>query len=266
MKIWIIIDQWSSLYSWLRMGHTDHKYVIYRDQLHQYSSHTTLTHYCQVMKQGIDYLITQWVDHILCPPMIEAYYHKSHPQILPLFQKYCLQALQYSIVGKIWFMGSLNQCEMINMLRWDVSQTHTPTPRQVSNRHYHTDLPFWTSPDLHLTHRLLDHKPDHPIINHQIKSLLKPLKDAAVDTMIWLDRAYRACDVSITHHSRQITRYRRDILQTIWDQLVNVKSSEETYSVQIHHTGTINLLKSNKKLWRILWRGKMIEIIQHKID
>lgn len=266
MKIWIIIDQSTSLYSWQRMGHGDHEYMIYRDQLHQYSSQTTQAHYCMFMKQGIDYLIAQWVDHILCPPMIEAYYHKLYPQIVPVFQQYCNHILKFSLVGKIWHIGSLTQCEMINMLWWDISQSHVLTPRQVSNRHFNDDLPIRTSSDKHLPHRLSDHKPDHRIINHQIKALLKPLKDAAVDTIIWLDRAYRACDVSITHHSRQLKRHRQDVLHTIWNQLISIPSPSWNYSVQIHYTGRLQDLTTNKKLWWTLWRGKTIEIQQIKIN
>jgi len=263
MKIWLVIDQLSSLYARQRMGQHDHEYIIYRDQLNQHSSQTTTTHHHQIMKQGIDYLIAQWVDHIICPPTIELHYHQQYPQILPIFQQYLAYTLRYSIVGKIGFVGSTIQCQDINLHLWDIKSQHQPAAKQVSNRHYNSTLPIWTSIDTQLTHWLQDYKPDHFIANHIIKWLLRPLKDASVDTIIWLDWAYYACDVSFTHHCRSIKRHRSETLNTIWQQQ-SVSSSE--YSVNIHHTGTIRDLENNKKIQRLLakWQNYSIQIT--KID
>lgn len=269
MKIWLIIDQLSSLYARQWLGNDEHEYLIYRDQLHQYSSHTTISNHHQIMKKGINYLIDQWVDHIICPPTIELHYQQQYPKILPIFQQYIAHTTQHSIVGKIGFIWSATQCQDINLHRWDITSQHQATSKQVSNRHYNNNLPIWTSIDLHLTHRLLDHKPDHFIINHTIKWLIRPLKNAAVDTIIWLDRAYYACDVSLTHHCRGISRHRSDILKQIFSSswsLLKPLGVSWSYSITIHHTGTLHDLEQNKKLQWLLAKGQNYKIHQIKID
>jgi hypothetical protein len=276
MKIWLLIDTYSSLYCWQWMGHHDHEYIIYRDQLNQHSSQTTLAHHHTVMKQWLDYLLTQGVDHIVCPPVIELHYQSQYPQILPVFQQYIEHNLSHSIVGKIWFVGSTIQCQSINLHRWDsLASWNLDTPwglkngaktvNQSNNRHFNANFPIRTSPDHHLTHRLTDHKPDHYTCNTLIKQLLRPLKDASVDTVIWLDWSYYACDVSRSHHCRKIKRHRSDIFQQIQNSL-NLPASPTWYSVAIHHTGTLRDLQQNKKLRWMLARGQNHEITQIIID
>lgn len=286
MKIGVLIDNITSLYCWQWMGHTDHEYIVYRDQLHQYSQDTTLAHYHSIMKQWLEYLVQQWVDHIICPPTIEIHFSPQYTQILPIFQSYVTHALQHSIVGKIWFVGSNTQCESINLHWWDITtivgapwlqcplrveRTSVPlegsypkdwgfAPRQLSNRHFNPNFPIRTSIDTQLTHRLLDHKPDHPTSHQHIKQLLRPLKDAAVDTVIWLNRSYYACDVSRTHHTRSIKRHRTGVLQSLTERLLQPFLASWTYRVSIHHTGTLRDLQANKKIRRLLARGKTVDI------
>lgn len=273
MRIWLIIDTISSCYCWQWMGHDDHEYHIYRDQQHQHSTDTTSAHHHWVMHRGIQYLLTQGVDHIICPPTIELQYAHLYPQILTIFTQYIAHTLNYSTVGKVGFVWSITQCQDINLHWWDITFKHLSTPRQVSNRHYNYKLPLWTSIDKNLTQRLDQHKPDHFIANHMIKSLLRPLKDAHVDTAIWLDWAYYACDVSLSHHCRSIKRHRSTILQSIlysliFDAWVNPSgvNSKTWYNVTIHHTWTLRDLKANKKIRRLLARGKNTEIQQINID
>ena len=247
-----------------RLWSYDHDYIIYRDQLHQYSNQTTLTHHHTIMKQGLDYLVAQWVDHIICPPTTELHYQQDYPQIMPIFQQYISHTLQYSIVGKIGYLGSRIQCEAINLHWWTIASAHQPTSRQTTNHHYNIQLPIRINHDHHLMQRLIDHNPKHYQCNTIIKQLLKPLKDAAVDTVIWLDWAYYACDVSRAHHCRKIKRHRSDILKAIFDNF-QVKSNNQ-YSISIHHTGTLHDLIHNKKIRRLLARGKQINIQQMLID
>lgn len=275
MRIWLLIDTIASLYSRQWMGHHDHEYIIYRDQLNQHSSQTTASHHHQIMQTWLDYLIAQWVDHIICPPMIELHFAHHYPQILPLFQQYLGHTLTHSIVGKIGFVGSRIQCESINLHRWDIKTTSIApwegscpedwgfTIKQTNNRHFNPKFPIRTSVDQHLTHRLTDHKPDHYICNTLIKSLLRPLKDANVDTVIWLDWSYYACDVSRSHHCRSIKRHRSDIIKTIFDSF-QIKPSDQ-YNISIHHTGTLRDLQSNKSLWRMLARGQQTQISTNQL-
>ena len=264
MKIGVLIDQLSSLYHWQWMSHSNHEYIIYRDQNHQNSSQTNLPHHHTIMRQWLDYLIAQWVDHIICPPIIELYFHTQYPQILPIFHQYLVHILQYSIVGKIWFVGNTVQCESINLHRGEIKTTHIPIFKQLSNRYFNAKFPIWTSIDIHLPHRISDHKPDHPVCNQLIKSILRPLKNAAVDSIVWLDWAYYACDVSWSHHCHSIKRHPSDTVKTIFDSLD--LSSSETYNVTICYTGTLRDLQQNKRLWWLLAKGQNHQIQQLKID
>ncbi len=277
MRIWLLIDTYSSLYCWQRMGQYDHEYIIYRDQLNQNSSQTTLAHHHSIMKAWLDYLVDQWVDYVICPPVIELHYENQYPQILPIFTQYLKHTLQHSIVGKIWFIGTPGQCESINLHWWDITSNYSPWEgghgatdgillnKQLNNRHFNPNFPIWTSIDQHLTHRLGDHRPDHYICNSLIKQLLRPLKDAAVDTIIWLDWSYYACDVSRTHHCRSIKRHRSEIVQQFFSPPMK-EGSGEVYSVSVHHTGTLRELEQNKKLRWLLARGQNTKVQQVKID
>ncbi len=265
MRIWLLIDTYSSLYCWQWMGHHNHEYIIYRDQLHQNSSQTTLSHHHTMMKQWLEYLVAQWVDHIICPPVIELHYSTQYPQITPIFQNYLTHVLQHSTVGKIWFTGNYIQCESINIHWWEIKSSYTVIPKQINNHHFNPNFPIWSNNDIHLPHRLNNHKPDHPTCNQLIKSILRPLKDASVDTVIWLDWAYYACDVSRTHHCRHIKRHRSDTLKSIFENLISPEYSW-TYSVAIHNTGTLRDLQQNKKLWWMFTRGQNSEIKQVSID
>lgn len=251
MKIGILIDHISSLYCWQWINHSDHEYIIYRDQIHQHSADIGLWHHYQIMKQWIDYLISQQVDHIICPPVIEWYFWSTYPQISTIFRDYITHTLQYSIVGKIWFIGNQTQCQSINLLWSDINIQHIPTAHQTHNRHYHSDLPIWTSITPHLHHWLADHNPKHYICNHIIKQCIRPLKDAAVDTIVWLDWSYYACDVAISHQCNHIRWHKSNILRTIWDMYDFTPS---TYAVSIHHNGNITSIQQNKKIRRMLTR------------
>jgi hypothetical protein len=277
MKIGVLIDQLSSWYCWQRMGHHDHDYIIYRDQLNQNSSQTTLAHHHNIMKAWLDYLVDQWVKYIICPPMVELHFQWQYPQIAPIFTQYLTHALQHSIVGKIWFIGTPVQCQSINLHWWDIISNYSPWERengategvllnkQLNNRHFNPNFPLRTSTDIHLPHRLVDHKPDHYICNSLTKKLLRPLKDAAVDTVIWLDWSYYACDVSRAHHCRSIKRHHSNVIQQFFSPLVK-EGSGEVYSISIYHTGTLRDLQQNKKLRWMLARGQNHEITQIRID
>ena len=168
------------------------------------------------MMNWITLLRQQWATHLIVPPQFE--YELSEldsseqdnwDTILPLFKEYVVQyALTYSLVWKLWVLG-----------RWTKNDT-----LQASLTTYTPDaINLWTTDTTQRECMGVTHSNRHHLMRHAVRTSLRPLRDAGVDTLIptqWWQLYFQRIVTQQTSW-KQIRFHGTDALSTILSNLIS---------------------------------------------
>lgn len=277
MKIWIITSGSETLTLFKFLSLYDHDYVVYYDFFHWPYGDKTFEQSLNCVEQGIVYLTKQGVDFIILPPIYELHYlvENKNPKIdiqkiLPLFKTYLLDyAFKYSLIGKLGFFWDFCDVEVVQKLVKKLTKEYMLTDHQKSIKKFHfpfvyriKETPLWK-------YYLTSLSYSNILVNKIIKFDLSYFKDAMVDTLVPLNYWYFHYQTTITKflNFKKIHFHTLEKLETVFKNLVMIdtKQIKKNYSIKIAYTWNIALLLREKRLIRLLQRGKSIEIEFEKI-
>jgi hypothetical protein len=105
--------------------------------------------------------------------------------------------------------------EIIHRERNAIHTQFVISERQKKHRHFNPSWPIWFVETRHRATRMDDFSPRSWMINNLVKFDLHKLKDAAVDSLVLMDRSYLLIHKSLVHHTKQIKYDGRKILQDV---------------------------------------------------
>ncbi len=278
MKIWIITSGTETLTLFKFLSSYDHDYVIYYDFFHRPYGDKTFDQAFACIQKGIDYLIGQGVDRIILPPIYELRIFntpwsvdKLHfDKILFLFKMYLLEyCFTYSLIGKIGLLGDYADLEKAQISMKEMEKKYILSNNQKTIKKFHSPFAYWVKETPLRKYYLTNLSYSNILINKIIKFDLRYFKDAMVDTIIPLNYWYFHYQTTITKflNFKKIRFHGLEKLDNCFQQLAwNVHAKTwKSYSVQIICTWNSELLRREKRLMRLLQRGKTIEIDRKKI-
>jgi len=250
----------------------DHDYVVYYDFFHWPYGDKTFEQSLACVEKGIEYLIQQGVDSIIVPPVYELFLMQNSKfkiqkeKILPLFSTYVRDyCFKYSLVGKIGLFWDFADVEWAQMLMKNLEKTYVRTSDQKSIKKFHTPFVYWTKETSLWKYYLTHLSYSHILVNKIIKFDLRYFKDAMTDTVIPLNYWYFHYQTTITKFFN-FKKIRFHSLEKIEDIFASFKfSPSKTYSVHIVYTWNNQFLTREKRLMRLLQRGKTTEITWKEI-
>lgn len=280
MKIGIITSWNDTLTLFKFLQRYDHEYIIYYDFLNRPYGDKTHKYSLTQIQKWIWFLLKKWCEKIILPPTYELALLKdksSANSILPLFETYLRTfCFTHSLVGKIWLFGDYADIQIAQELIKNESKTYKLKENQWKIKKFH--FPFdYRSKETSLRKYYLDELSySDPMINKVIKYDLRYFKDAGIDTAIPLNYGYFNYQNTISKFfNHKKTRFHKlEKLEEIFKQLVwghceqSVRHCEQSvaiYSVSLYYTNHCDFLKRNKKLLRLLQRGKEIAIKYEEI-
>lgn len=257
----------------------DHEYVIYYDQAHQFYGDQTFEESLLNVQSGIDYLIKEWVDYIILPPIYElAHFVRSWGneeerkggKILPLFTEYVMkECFAYSHVGKIGAIGDYADVHVIQTYLKTLEKTYTLSDIQKAIKKFHSPFAYWTKEVSLRKYFLTKLSFSNLLVNKVVKEDLRYFKDAMVDTLIPLSYGYFNYQHTITKflNFKKIRFHKLEKIENCFQQLAEgLKLKAWAYWVKVIYTGHIEFLEREKKWMWLLQRGKWITIEMIKIE
>lgn len=270
MKIWIITSGSETLTLFSFLSKYDHEYVVYYDFFHRPYGDKTFDQSLACVEKGIEYLTKHGVEIIIVPPVYELALleKKSKTKVLPLFSTYIHDyAFTHSLVGKIGLLWDFADVEKAqDLMKWREKQ-YTLTPNQKSIKKFKFPFSYRTKEVPLRKYYLTDLSYSHILINKIIKFDLRYFKDAMVDTLIPLNYGYFHYQTTIKKflNFKKIRFHGLDVLETVFQKLIPAEKKKNVYAVTIAFTGHPDILKREKRIIRLLQRGKSIEIDWKKV-
>lgn len=273
MKIWIITSGSESLTLFNFLSTYDHDYVVYYDFFHWPYGDKTFDQALACVEKWIAYLSKQNVDYIIIPPVYELYYlawslkPKAWSQkILPLFKTYLLEhCFKYSLVGKLGLLGDFADVEVVQGLVKKLEKEYILAANQKAIKKFHSPFVYRVKETPLWKYYLTSLSYSNILVNKIIKFDLRYFKDAMVDTLIPLNYWYFHYQTAITKYLN-FKKIRFHGLEKLKNVFTSFKLKEsKVYSVKIAYTGNCAILCREKRLMRLLQRGKSIEIEFEKL-
>jgi len=287
MKIWIITSGSETLTLFKFLSAYDHDYVVYYDFFHWPYGDKTFDQASVCVEKGIEYLKKQGVDYIIVPPIYELHYLAwSHPRlvnlkpssagklearlpvgqawspkILPLFKTYLLEhCFKYSLVGKLGLFWDFADVEKAQILIQNLEKQYTLGANQKTIKKFHSPFVYRVKETPLRKYYLINLSYSNILVNKIIKFDLRYFKDAMADTVIPLNYGYFHYQSTITKflNFKKIRFHSLDKVEAVFTSF-GLKESKK-YSLQIAYTGNCEFLRREKRLMRLLQRGKNIGI------
>lgn len=274
MKIWIVTSWNDNLTLFKFLNKYDHDYSIYYDFLYWPYGDKNPTFIQDRAIEAIKFFKKTWVEKIILPPSLELYFlqnpkllwtHSS--MILQLFQTYLHDyCFKYSLIGKLWVFWDFSDIQIIQELLKQESKNYTLTDNQKSIKKFHSpfsyrtkEVPLWKYYLTTLSH-------SDVMVNSVIKFDMRYFKDAMPDTVIPLNYWYFNFQNTLSKffNFKKIKFHKLDKLEESFIKLTQGTKLSK-YSISIHYTWPIDLLKREKKLIWLLARWKITEINYEKI-
>ena len=268
MKIWIITSGSESLTLFRFLAKYDHEYVVYYDDLHWPYGDKSFDQSLSFVEAGIAYLTKQNVDAIIVSPVYELYIMQSSAfrmqkkNILPLFTSYIKEyCFAHSLVGKIGVLGDFADIEKAQSLLQKLEKTYTPTTNQKSIKKFHMPFHYRAKEVPSRKYYLTDLSYSHILVNKILKFDLRYFKDAMADTLIPFNYWYFHYQSTITKflNFKKIRFHTIEKLEHIFQWLAG-ETKKGSYAVTVAYTGHAEFLKREKRVIRLLQRGKHTEI------
>lgn len=258
----------------------DHEYIVYFDDLLRPYGDKPATLVQAVIGDAIQVLRDRGCEQIILPPVRELAF-REYTYILPLFQSYLRgYCLFHSLVGKIGLMGDWSDIQVAQQafIAFTQEQQYTPTDNQKNTAKFQQPFARRTKEVQMWKYFLTTISYSDPLVNRVVKHDLRYFKDAGVDTIIPLNYGYfnyqttiakfcnykkcrfhkidklEDCFVRITWSVNTIQK-NPNLAHTTWDM----------YGITILYTGQKDLLQRQKKIMRLLQRGKGVEVQREKI-
>ncbi len=275
MKIWII-SSWSetlSLFSFLTKY--THEYIVYYDFFHRPYGEKTFEQSLVCVETGVAYLLAQGVDCIIVPPVYELYIMQNSESkiqkknILPIFSTYVSEyCFKYSLIGKLGLIWDFADLQVAQHLVADYAKTYIRSSLQERTKKFHFPFSFWTKDTSLRKYYLNWLSYSHILVNKIIKFDLRYFKDAAVDTVIPLNYGYFHYQTTITKflNFKHIRFHSLTDLETIFLWLIQNHWDASSYKITVAYTWHPEFLKKDKRLLRLLQRGKTTQIDWIGID
>ncbi|MCF7835210.1 hypothetical protein K9M48_04140 [Candidatus Gracilibacteria bacterium] len=274
MKLAIITSGNENLSLFKFLNKYDHEYIIYYDFLYRPYGDKDSDFIQNRVVDIIKFLKKSGVEKIILPPSLELYF-LSNPKLLgvhqslllPLFQTYLHDyCFKYSIIGKIGAFGDFSDIQIIQDLLKQEEKSYSLTDNQKSIKKFHSPFKYRTKEVPMRKYYLTTLSYSDFMINKIIKFDMRYFKDAMVDTVIPLNYGYFNFQNTLTKffNFKKIRFHKLEKLEDSFVQLTS-KLSSDKYSITMYHSGPIDLFQKQKKLVRLLARGKNIEINYEKI-
>ena len=268
MKIWIITSGPENLTLFKFLAKYNHEYVVYYDFFHRPYGDKTFDQSLECVEKWIAYLTKQRVEAIIVPPIYELALleKKTKANILPLFTNYVQQyCFTHSLVGKIGLFGDFADVEMAQSLLQKLEKSYTLNVHQKTIKKFHSPFVYWTKEMPLRKYYLTDLSYSNILVNKIIKFDLRYFKDAMVDTLIPFNYWYFHYQPTITKflNLKKIRFHKIEKLEEtfVWFNF----TTDTTYSVTVAYTGHPDFLKREKRILRLLQRGKSVEITRKQI-
>ncbi len=276
MKIWIICSSLADLHLFEVISDYNHEYLVFLDNRFgpwwQLSREDSLNRVSNILNNDI----ARSCDKMVVPPAYELYYlhnpaavvfakpaYKMPSKILPVFTNYLLEhVLPYSIVGKIGLIGYRNHQVSLGKHRNQLISHHVLTSNQNKNKHFQKQLPLYTIATDHW--HILYNLPRSWFVNKLIKTDLKKFKDYAVDTLLPLEYGHFKYQKVFLQAFHKTVRFHSQVKLAQSIELL-IKDNQTQYAVSVHCSGDTTLLESNKRLMRMLGKGKSTAVIFHHL-
>ena len=270
MKIWIITSGSETLSLFTFLAKYDHEYVIYYDFLHRPYGDKTFHQSLDFVEAGISYLKKQKVDAIILSPIYESYIlswkmktASWHTSILPLFTTYVKDyCFAHSLVGKIGLLWDFADVELAQDFFQHMEKWYSLTSAQKSIRKFHSPFHYRIKEVPLRKYYLTALSYSHILVNKILKFDLRYFKDAMVDTLIPLNYGYFHYQATITKflNFKKIRFHGLSALEKIFQEFTKNDKKTSAYSVTVAYTWHPDILKREKRIIRLLQRGKSIEI------
>lgn len=140
--------------------------------------------------ESIKSLEKAWATHCIVSPRAEcSRYDTWSLEHVPLFELYCKQfACRYSLVGKMWVLWGSQRDEQFEDGLREILGSYTLSDSQQSTKLFHTSWKLRTV-DCSIREILWTHYSNrHPLVRRTVRTSLRRLRDAWVDTLIPMSR------------------------------------------------------------------------------
>lgn len=214
------------------------------------------------MRKGVEYLLTQGVDYIIVPPVYESLV--QHEKIIPLFKHYLHACVfPYSLVGKLWVLCNRSDKKLaIPCIKYHAT-SYVPSERQQQIRSFDTSFPSRIQEVSHWQLQLPFAGRREWMTDKLIKQDLRGLKDAAVDTLVPLDRSILYREKQINHRMGSKVRFhgKEKVRELLWSFFPVGESIPDTIpSCRLHVTASPDALLASKPRRWMLQQGMRREV------
>ncbi len=240
----------------------NHEYIICHDQTFFPFWEKNLDIILERIHTHLLFLQSQKVDHVIVDPIYELALSSWEKNILPLFQTYLEdEVLPYSLVGS---MGLLTE-------KWDAIDAqpifaqavaaYQPTLTQKNIKSFHFPFNYRIKTPKSWQKWIQELWVHNPYLIRTLKNDLRYFKDANIDTFIPLHYMYFAMGRTIKSffNPKKTRFFDLSFIEKSFKKLTSENISP-AYSVQIRTNQSQNFLLENKKLLRLLERGKSVSI------
>ena len=213
-------------------------------------------------KKWVEYLIAQWVEKCIVPPMLEKMLLDIYPEyILPLFDIYMKEMVcAHSLVGKLWFLCEYADIDTAQDIITTYTKKATLTPYQSKTKKFHQNRPVWKKVVPMWTYFLTTYGKRDWMVRKSIKHDIRYFKDSGVDTLIPLSRGFLFYTKILHQHCnwKKIRFHGTDSVATCIQKMI--WESSWWYHCTIYTTCDIPSLTPENKWMRMLGRGGDVEV------
>ncbi len=291
MKIWLLTS-WIEFVPLFRLlNQFDHEYIIFFDWDYWPWGDKDFETVLKRVEYWINYLISK-VDKIILPPLWEIFFlsqNKFEDKIFPLFLNYCLYCLNWSLVWKIWFVWDWLDKNYFQKLFPFVKEKYTLNERQKNTKKFNKKFPVWIKEVPMWKYYLIQFSFRDRMVRKTIKVDLRYFKDAAVDTLIFLNWWYLAYDKMIRNWLN-FKKIRYHSLFKMYEKRLKLKNEnigwkieeenykflksifslfeekQTCYNIKIYYTWHLEFLLRQKRLIYLLRRWKQTDLDTIKIS
>lgn len=271
MKIGVICSNNDTLWLFRILEKYDNEYFVYYDFLNWPYGDKWFDFSVKCVEAWIQYLLDQWVDKIILPPVFELHYLQSKnkfvDQILPLFQNYVLEyGFKYSLVGKIWIFWDYTDIQVVEKLLKNLEKRYKLSENQKNIRKFHSPFCYRTKEVNLRKSFLINLSYSDFMVNKVVKFDLRYFKDAMTDTVLPMNYWYFAYEKTISKffNFKKIRFHKLEKLDEIFEWFIS-KEKKSEYWVNIFFSGTSDFLTRDKRLVWLMQRWKSIELKLEKI-
>lgn len=272
MKIGIISSGNENLALFEHLNKFNHDYILYYDQNNSFLGDKDFDFWKEKIIKGIETLLEKKCEKIIIDPVFElAFYqdktknkkhHEYSEYIIPLFSLYLHNyCFKYSLIGKIGIFWDFSSIQKAQELITNEAKKYTLTEKQKTIKKFHFPLKYWTKETTMWKYFLNNLSFSNFMVNKIIKFDMRYFKNANIDTIIPLNYWYFSYQRTLSKYftfSKQ-RFHKKEKLYTILDKYLET-NQEEKYSITILANGTTHFIEKNKKLLRLLQKGKETKI------